>query len=50
MHDIAGEAAEQPIAFFTERPPGGLNYLCCGIRRFHDHAGPALRQLARQFG
>jgi len=28
----------------------GLNYyLCSGIKRFHDHAGPALRQLARQY-
>jgi uncharacterized protein len=41
---------ECPKNRFVRSPEGepGLNYLCSGIRRFHDHAGPALRQLARQ--
>ncbi|WP_250530142.1 anaerobic sulfatase maturase [Caballeronia sp. ATUFL_F1_KS4A] len=41
---------ECPKNRFVRSPDGepGLNYLCRGIRRFHDHAGPALRQLAKQ--
>ncbi|WP_429301586.1 anaerobic sulfatase maturase [Paraburkholderia sp. GAS199] len=41
---------ECPKNRFVRSPDGepGLNYLCAGIRRFHEHAGPALRQLARQ--
>jgi uncharacterized protein len=41
---------ECPKNRFVRSPDGepGLNYLCSGIRRFHDHAGPLLRQLARQ--
>ncbi|MGF6768552.1 uncharacterized protein P3T18_001022 [Paraburkholderia sp. GAS199] len=41
---------ECPKNRFVRSPAGepGLNYLCSGIRRFHDHAGPALRQLAKQ--
>ncbi|WP_244438855.1 SPASM domain-containing protein [Paraburkholderia dilworthii] len=41
---------ECPKNRFVRTPDGepGLNYLCSGIRRFHDHVGPALRQLARQ--
>jgi uncharacterized protein len=41
---------ECPKNRFVLSPDGepGLNYLCSGIRRFHDHAAPALRQLARQ--
>lgn len=41
---------ECPKNRFVRSPDGesGLNYLCSGIRRFHDHAAPALRQLARQ--
>ena len=41
---------ECPKNRFVRSPGGepGLNYLCSGIRRFHDHAGPAIRQLARQ--
>jgi uncharacterized protein len=26
----------------------GLNYLCAGIKKFHDHAGPRVRDLATQ--
>ncbi|MDR5785219.1 anaerobic sulfatase maturase [Caballeronia sp. LP003] len=39
---------ECPKNRFIRSPEGepGLNYLCAGIRRFHDHAGPVLRQLA----
>jgi uncharacterized protein len=39
---------ECPKNRFIRSPQGetGLNYLCSGIRRFHDHAGPALRKLA----
>ncbi len=39
---------ECPKNRFIRSPEGepGLNYLCSGIRRFHDHAGPTLRQLA----
>ncbi|MDR5748968.1 anaerobic sulfatase maturase [Caballeronia sp. LZ029] len=41
---------ECPKNRFVCSPDGqaGLNYLCSGIRRFHDHAGPVLRQLAKQ--
>ncbi|WP_242684428.1 SPASM domain-containing protein [Paraburkholderia hospita] len=41
---------ECPKNRFVLSPDGesGLNYLCSGIRRFHDHAGPALKRLARQ--
>lgn len=41
---------ECPKNRFVRSPDGepGLNYLCSGIRRFHHHAGPALRRLARQ--
>ncbi|BAN26669.1 radical SAM domain protein [Caballeronia insecticola] len=41
---------ECPKNRFICSPDGqaGLNYLCSGIKRFHDHAGPALRQLARR--
>ncbi|MGF6372760.1 uncharacterized protein OKW40_005576 [Paraburkholderia sp. RAU6.4a] len=41
---------ECPKNRFVRSPDGepGLNYLCSGIRRFFDHAGPALRQLAKQ--
>lgn len=41
---------ECPKNRFVRSPDGepGLNYLCSGIRRFHDHAGPALRQLAKR--
>jgi uncharacterized protein len=42
---------ECPKNRFVKSPDGepGLNYLCSGIRRFHDHAGPVFRQLAQQF-
>jgi uncharacterized protein len=41
---------ECPKNRFIRSPDGelGLNYLCSGIRRFFDHAGPGLRTLARQ--
>ena len=41
---------ECPKNRFVKSPDGepGLNYLCAGIRRFHEHAGPSLRQLARR--
>lgn len=41
---------ECPKNRFVRSPDGepGLNYLCSGIRRFHDHAAPVLRQFARQ--
>ncbi|MFC6948575.1 SPASM domain-containing protein [Paraburkholderia dipogonis] len=41
---------ECPKNRFVRSPAGepGLNYLCSGIRRFYDHAGPAIRQLAKQ--
>jgi len=41
---------ECPKNRFIRTPEGeaGLNYLCAGIKRFHDHAAPALRQISRQ--
>lgn len=43
---------ECPKNRFIRSPDGeaGLNYLCAGIRKFHDHAGPMLRQLAAHSG
>ncbi|MDR5824936.1 anaerobic sulfatase maturase [Caballeronia sp. LZ043] len=41
---------ECPKNRFVRSPDGepGLNYLCSGLRRFYDHAGPVLRKLAMQ--
>ncbi|MGF6243111.1 uncharacterized protein SAMN05444165_5936 [Paraburkholderia phenazinium] len=41
---------ECPKNRFLRTPDGepGLNYLCAGIQRFHNHAGPRLRQMAAQ--
>jgi uncharacterized protein len=41
---------ECPKNRFLRAPNGdpGLNYLCSGIRRFHDHAGPKLREITRR--
>lgn len=30
----------------TPQGEPGLNYLCSGIKRFHDHAGPRIREMA----
>ncbi|BBU29648.1 anaerobic sulfatase maturase [Burkholderia sp. THE68] len=40
---------ECPKNRIVRTPDGeaGLNYLCPGIRRFHAHAGPRIRQIAR---
>ncbi|WP_406869311.1 anaerobic sulfatase maturase [Paraburkholderia fungorum] len=40
-----GECPKNRFVRSADGEPG-LNYLCSGIRRFHDHAGVALRQLA----
>jgi uncharacterized protein len=41
---------ECPKNRFVRTPDGepGLNYLCAGLRRFYDHAGPVLRRLAHE--
>lgn len=40
-----GECPKNRILTSPDGEPG-LNYLCAGITKFHDHAGPRLRELA----
>ncbi|RAS30914.1 anaerobic sulfatase maturase [Paraburkholderia bryophila] len=42
-----GECPKNRLLRSPDGEPG-LNYLCAGIKRFHDHAGPALRRMAAQ--
>ncbi|BFG73880.1 anaerobic sulfatase maturase [Paraburkholderia terrae] len=41
-----GECPKNRLVRTPDGEPG-LNYLCPGIRQFHAHAGPRLRQIAR---
>ncbi|MFM0220165.1 anaerobic sulfatase maturase [Paraburkholderia caledonica] len=40
-----GECPKNRLVRTPEGEPG-LNYLCAGIRRFHDHSGPRIREMA----
>jgi uncharacterized protein len=40
-----GECPKNRLLRTPEGEPG-LNYLCAGIKKFHDHAGPRIREMA----
>nr|WP_223216838.1 anaerobic sulfatase maturase [Paraburkholderia phenoliruptrix] len=45
LNSCWGECPKNRLLRTPDGEPG-LNYLCQGIKRFHDHAGPRIRQVA----
>lgn len=47
LSDCWGECPKNRLLRTTEGEPG-LNYLCAGLKRFFDHAGPVAQRLAAE--